>query len=612
MKPNSFHIRLFVATLPLVLIFLFQNCGNKQFSVDADLEGAALKAGEDDTFFTKEDTAMNGQLRSAGQTWGKRSTFQALTQPTNGNLTSFDEATGGFSYQPGQDFHGRDSFEIAEIVEGEEKPIQRTALILVEPANDLPWINEANFQFNMNSSNNLLALVPGDIEDPEPSTSLSQNGGVSGVDLASGRLVQVAMNQFSYTPKFGFRGVEVVRFWVKDSGGDVNYRDISIHVGNPFRDVQPALAVRGMGCITCHASINSDVITDFGLGSPWFFGKSTNSTVFSDGRAHAQAYSDHAANSWLTAKFNNVKIHVPKATIGVDLKTQVADSSHARFSARTLKEYVDAVEAHKKAANPMNAVGTTSEKNSIFIGSPDAATLRSRLHLTGVFSRYFPDSAQSPKLSGLVDLGSHFELIGNVTCDGDLGLDKPVFIKNLKLSTISGCRIYSTQPVMIDGPITYVSLNASKNLTNLQVISSDTILMGIGDSHCETTSGWYFTNSAYKSPLKLRIESHSPEMRRLAPGDRSAKYNSLRSLVLAMGAVDASCRGGVEPRQVHFDRLMLVAPNVQSRYTGKFSGVLVAEFANFALSKFSFSFDPVFKEVAVLPMVPNTDYLDVK
>jgi hypothetical protein len=612
MKLNSFQIRLFVATLPLILIFLFQNCGNKQFSVDADLQGAALKAGEEDTFFTKEDTPFEGQLRSAGQSWGRRASFQALTQPSNGKLTRFDEASGGFSYTPGQDFHGRDSFEFAEIVEGEEKPIQRVALILVDPANDLPWINEANFQFNMNSSNNLLTLVPGDIEDPEPYTLLTQSGGVSGMDLTSGRIAQVAMNQFSYTPKFGFRGTDIVRFWVKDNGGNMNHRDISIQVGNPFRDVQPAVAVRGMGCITCHANISSDVITDFGFGSPWFFGKSTNSTVFSDGRAHASAYSDHGGYSWMTAAFNNVKIHVPKATIGVDLRTQVSDNSPARYLARTVKEYVEGVEAQKKAANPMAPVGTVLEKNSIYIGAPDAATLRARLQIGGVVSRYFPNNGQSPQLTGLLDRGSHFEMNGSATCDGDLGLDKALYIKNLRLSTVNGCRIYSTQPVVIEGAITYISLSSAKNLTNLQVMSSDTILMGIGDSHCESGSGWFAGNPTHLSPLKLRISTHTPEMRRLAAGERSSKYDNLKLLVQTMGARDASCLGGSDPRLVHFDRLMLVAPNVQSRFTGQFSGVLVAEFANFALSKFSFKFDPVFKEVPVLPLLPNTDFLEVK
>lgn len=586
-----------------------------------DLEGAALKAGAEDTFVTQEDTPISAELRSAGAIWGKASSFEMLAQPTNGRITQFDSATGRFTYHPGQDFHGQDSFQFSESIEGEAQPMIRTALILVEPANDLPWINDAKFQFDMNSSNNPVDLVAGDLEDPAPQIHLTEDGRVFGLDTAGGRISRIGPNKFIYNPKFGFRGVEVVRFWVKDLSGDINSRNISIHVGNPFRDLQPAMAVRGMGCITCHANINSDVITDFGFGNPWFFGKSPSGTVFSGGLAIASAYSDHGSTSWLTSKFNNIKIHVPRATIGVDLRTQVPKDAngnftqnvnHARFLARTVKEYVDAVEADKKAKNPMTPVATTQERNSIFIGSPDAGTLRGRLQLNGASSRFFPNTNTSPALMGLVDRGTHFELSGNATCDGDLGLDKALFIKNLRLSTRAGCRIYNTQPVIIEGGIQYVSLDPARNLTNLQVLSSSSILMGIGDSHCETTSGWYFTNSAYKSPLKFRLESHMPEQRRLAAGDRSANYNSLKSTVLAMGATDASCHGGADPRLVHFDRLMLVAPNVQSRYTGQFSGVLVAEFANFSLSKFSFRFDPVFKEVSVFPLLPTTDFLEVK
>src|SRR5580704_10473901 len=35
--------------------------------------------------------------------------------------------------------------------------------------------------------------------------------------------------------------------------------------------VKPALAVRALSCLMCHAQIHSNVITDFGSGDPQFF-----------------------------------------------------------------------------------------------------------------------------------------------------------------------------------------------------------------------------------------------------------------------------------------------------------------------------------------------------
>ena len=48
------------------------------------------------------------------------------------------------------------------------------------------------------------------------------------------------------------------------------------------------------------------------------------------------------------------------------------------------------------------------------------------------------------------------------------------------------------------------------------------------------------------------------------------------------------------------------------RYQGRFRGLIIAEVALFRLSKSSFEFDPVFKEVPLLPRLEDSDYLEVK
>jgi len=73
---------------------------------------------------------------------------------------------------------------------------------------------------------------------------------------------------------------------------------------------------------------------------------------------------------------------------------------------------------------------------------------------------------------------------------------------------------------------------------------------------------------------------------------------------------DASCR--LEGRNIGFDRLLLNAPQVQSRYRGNFSGVIIAEFAMMSLGQFVYAFDDVFSQVPILPKLKASDYLDVQ
>jgi len=401
----------FIALLPFLLILVFQNCSQHQFQTQDEVTASSLKAGEDDSFVTMEDTALNSEVRSIGKLTFKGSKFQLIGTPINGSVTAFDEATGSFSYLPAKDFYGKDSFTFSELVDGDEAPSIRDAQILVDPANDLPWIDADSFQFPMNSKDNEVTAKGRDLEDPNPSLHLSATGNRDSIDTEGGTIKKIAEGKFLYTPKFGFRGLDTIKIYVKDSAGDVNTKDLSILIGNPFRDVQPAMAVRAMGCITCHAQIDSPVITDFGHGDPYFFGKSAlavGGTLFDDHKTFAMIYGDHDSASWLSATFKS-KIIVPNATIGVDLKTQVRmvkntagemvpayDINHARFAAKTVRDYVDAVEADKRAKG--KSAANTEVKSKVFIGAPSAAVIRARTSLDAGGFKYYKNTNTSPDL----------------------------------------------------------------------------------------------------------------------------------------------------------------------------------------------------------------------
>jgi hypothetical protein len=636
-------------------IISFQNCAGQGFAGFSSTEVSVLKSGVSDGFVTTEDTPLDGQLRSIGKLEARPSTFKALSQPTNGELKEIGAETGKFLYVPGKDYFGQDSFAFSETIEGMD-PVVRTAEIKITAANDLPWIVTDALSCDMNSNNNHLVIEAHDIEDTSLSILVSKDGSRS-ANTPNGQVVSTGPSTITYTPNHNFRGNDYIDLLVRDSDGNSspNAKRITVTVGNPFHQIQPAMAVRAMACISCHAKVNSTVITDFGFGDDFFFGKKAlavpNRSIFVTWTAasgYTSAYSDHALASWKTAAFT-ASILVPKAPIGVDLTRHsytlinaslpdtdtnrrpvnaaitlpIPAALTAQFAATTVHEYVSAIEDQKRVAGLPHSPSIVA-KSQIYIGTPDAAKIKADLAIGAQAFVFYKNSSSSPELGGVQVSsagGVNYVLAtGKVTCDGDLGVEGILFLKDVTIETVEGCRIYATGAVFQQGEIKYLkhlSASSSKNLMNLQIISSDSIIMGVGATDCEsdTNPGWYHAARAgnYK-PLTLRLGSHSVETRRLKldSPEAIARLDRLTTFAAAAGVQDASCRGGTEPRAVHFERLMLVAPNVQSRYTGNFKGVIIAEFALFSLSKFTFSFDQIFNQVPVLPMIESASYLTVK
>ena len=70
---------------------------------------------------------------------------------------------------------------------------------------------------------------------------------------------------------------------------------------------------------------------------------------------------------------------------------------------------------------------------------------------------------------------------------------------------------------------------------------------------------------------------------------------------------DSSCSSGGRDQAI--SRLMLVAPYVNNRYTGDFSGSTIAEAALMSLGTFTFQFDPVFSQVSIFSLLNDDELL---
>ncbi|MFN8944254.1 MAG: hypothetical protein ACK5WZ_06485, partial [Pseudobdellovibrionaceae bacterium] len=411
---------------------------------------------------------------------------------------------------------------------------------------------------------------------------------------------------FRYSPQFGFRGKDyAVVNTINQTGTYFRYQ-ITLIVGNTLSHIEPALAIRAMGCIQCHAKVESNILTDFGYGNNYFAGQNSGSlTMFS-----GSIYGDHA-NSFRTMDMAQDKsVYVQKALLPIT----------AENSATSLAQYLRS--EFSNSTNARTRMVQVVEKNSLYIGAPTGADLVTAFQLGGKETlKYFKDNDTSPPLSGLIIRKNFVHNKGTVYCEGDVVLRGPLYFDNLKLSSRTGCRIYVIGSVFIFGPVNYID---KQRETNLQITSTKSISLGLGLVYkdgipCEPEGNYvpnkidsYGTSSLvnrYSSfwtvPGYFLRQSTNPK----AFGDSVVGEAAL--IESALGPMyDASCRP--ETRNVSYEHLLLNAPMIHGRYKGSFTGTVIAEAAIMSLESFYFSFDPVFSQVPVLPFLKPSQFLEVK
>ena len=118
----------------------------------------------DDNFTTNEDTVVDADVSSNdNDSDGDNLTFIQTSNPTNGTVIFGTD--GSFSYTPGTDFFGTDSFNY-EVIDADGAIATATVTITVDPVNDLPVASPIPDQTNVDSENISLD-VSGNFSDPE-------------------------------------------------------------------------------------------------------------------------------------------------------------------------------------------------------------------------------------------------------------------------------------------------------------------------------------------------------------------------------------------------------------------------------------------------------------
>lgn len=477
--------------------------------------------------------------------------------------------------------------------------------------------------------------------------SLANNGDQNTLDIPNKGSVEILDPRtfaLRFVPEFGFRGSLMIWLYALDDKGALKSSvEVKIDVGNSLNHFQPALAVRGAGCIMCHADVRSNVVTDMGYGSGFFFGRNVNTdgyawnfgSTYGDFEAfYSYVESGEQQGNWANLQLSAGKqVFIPK---NASLPVQEAKD---KTGAATLKGYLQ----HRFAASPKTGTANAivTEKNTVYIGAPTAARIRQAFSWNAGKGNYIYEkepAAGALELSGLRDAGAYFTNDGTLVCDGDLMINGTLLLRNLKLRTHTGCRIYATRSVYIYGAITYDSLPNS-DLRNLQITSATAILMGLGkmynasNQHCEQGKPegqrWYWnrlqaidteyyigtredhekaiSDSAYNRLVRFwpNIYHHTRDARTPDTVNKEL-YNEYLNTI--GDQYDAACSN----RNVSFARLLLNAPRVESRYNGNFIGSIVAEVSIMALGQFKFEFDEVFRQVSILPKLNDGDYLKIE
>lgn len=464
-------------------------------------------------------------------------------------------------------------------------------------------------------------------------------------------LQSASAGNLTYTPTFGFRGSLSVMVYIKYDDYRQEAVRIIFEVQNPLRNFKPALIVRANECLFCHAVIKGDVITDMGFKSSWDVAGQDNfqlanpndptyGLAFSVG--HTTSDMSEWGSGWMSVKIKGALV-VPRVRFSELPTNQTRRWALPPGDAQTLAEYMDRRVFPDRATSTTHSVKSISEKSKIYIGTPTAQEIKNYGQLTNTEPlRFVKNETSAPELSGFARYQQgnkdYYTNTGDMVCEGDLFVDGVVWLKNLKLRTDEGCRIHATKTVFITGPIEYLDENA---LTNLQIMSAKAIYMGMGicidcyakfdstsadernQANGEYGSNWaqgrantlnYWMRSLRWLPDAtryaetefredfLKVSNEGPIPARPSSDQINTTYYNTPLANAGVTLVDAGSRflGGAN---VPFKRLMLNAPDVQSRYSGDFQGTIIAEFAMWKLGQFSFIYDPVFKAVPIFPLV---------
>ena len=175
---------------------------------------------------TDEDTPVSGTL-TATDVDGDPLTYAIVAAPAHGTITSFNAATGAFTYRPAFNYNGPDSFTF-RASDGSLTSNVATVSLTVNPVNDAPFGSPINQPTSTNEDTPVSGRVTASDFENDP---LTFSGDVPPEGLpAHGSVVINPDGTYTYTPAANFNGTDQFAFKVTDDKGAFGYGMVTVRV----------------------------------------------------------------------------------------------------------------------------------------------------------------------------------------------------------------------------------------------------------------------------------------------------------------------------------------------------------------------------------------------
>jgi hypothetical protein len=395
---------------------------------------------------------------------------------------------------------------------------------------------------------------------------------------------------------------------------------------------KPALAVRGISCLLCHAQVHSSIITDFGYGDAQSFIGSHPGTAYAgneyrpaiDSKPLTLPWYGNYYGTWQLANEIDGTIIVPKVDISdTDFLASISSGAPSVSLADLIQMdlgpgYYGAAPYSGEgpltaAVHPLNGDPKVAEVNQIYIGAPTADQILGLSSLSGSSVGWQPIGVLS-SISGLkVQAGNGGSYVTNsgstIHCVGDVVIAGTLFLDNVTVDTDdAGCRIHVSRSAFIQGQVLYTSESGTQNL---QISSARAVLLGFSPESLERRLDpvWYVDSQPLTRGTGTNSEKNAALVAEAniignALHDSTDAENCPTDMVTYIGYNGGNSQTTLTQCSINFERLLLNAPNIQSRYIGVFKGVVISEIALFAPGALDFVYDTVFDTAPILPLLP--------
>ncbi|OEZ27087.1 hypothetical protein AO062_29845 [Variovorax boronicumulans] len=285
----------------------------------------------DYTKTTDEDTPVSGQVVGSDVD-GDTLTYVKGSDPAHGTVTV--NADGTYTYVPGANFHGTDSFTVT-VSDGHGGTTTSTVTVTINPVNDAP--TAPNYNQTTNEDTPVSGQVTGSDVDGDTLTY------VKGSDPANGTVTVDADGTYTYTPNASFNGTDTFTVTVSDGHGGTTTSTITVTI-DPVNDA-PTVP-------NYTETTNEDTPVN---------GQVVGSDV--DGDALTYTKGSDPAHGTVTVNADGTYTYVPGANFnGTDSFTVTVSDGHGGTTTSTVNVTVNPV---NDAPTVPNYVETTNEDTPV-------------------------------------------------------------------------------------------------------------------------------------------------------------------------------------------------------------------------------------------------------